>query len=303
MSTSTWPRSQKGPRTASTYIANESGELDRLIVQGTRTASFDRQLFDAALVSRAGSGRLIGLDVGCADGSVTMDRFGRDTFASVLAIDANRGIIDVARQRHPDPYLRFEHVDIEDPNAEQRIRCLLAELECDGVDLAFAGLVLHHLANPIKALRTIRYLLNPGGAVIARSTDDGLKLAFPDSHGRVDALVAATLRQPGVSDRYHGRKLYYQLYQAGFRDITIHVQPTSTVGMSPDQRHNLFIESFSYRRNYLIHQLASRKDDPRLLEELEQMDSILQELELDFGDDSFFYMEFDIAAIGRISTE
>lgn len=92
-----------------------------------------------------------------------------------------------------------------------------------------------------------------------------------------------------------------ELYRAGFRDITVHVHPTTTVGLPTPERHALFVESFSYRRNYLVRLLEKTPDRADLRQELATMDATLQELELDFEDDSFFYLEFDVAAIARVA--
>jgi hypothetical protein len=48
----------------------------------------------------------------------------------------------------------------------------------------------------------------------------------------VAQLIEMTLQQPGVSDRLNGRKMYAQLRRAGFRQVTMHVKPSDTAGMT-----------------------------------------------------------------------
>jgi SAM-dependent methyltransferase len=176
----------------------------------------------------------------------------------------------------------------------------MRQLDILGFDVVFAALSLHHMANPIKVLRMMKYLLNPGGAIIVRSADDGTKVAFPDTENRLGGLIESTTKQTGASDRIHGRKIYQQLFRAGFRNISIHVQATTTAGTHADRRHAPFVESFSYRRNYLLRALEKAPEDSQLERELADVDRCLEEFELDFEDESFFYLELDMAGIARL---
>jgi len=285
----------------SAYSPVEHEEVKRLSIQGSRTAHFDHQLFADALEGRpANDARLYGLDIGCADGTVTVDRFDNPVFSRVLGVDNNEAAIAAAKSKHGGDRFKFACLDMEGVSADADLRECMREQELPGFDIVFAALSLHHLANPIKVLRLARYLMHPGGTVIVRSADDGVKIAYPDPADRLGTLIDATMRQPGVSDRQHGRKIYHQLYRAGFRDISISIQTTHTDGMSAIDRHALFLESFAYRRNYLLQAVKNFPDDKRLQDELVEMDSTLEELDLDFEDDSFFYLEMDIAGVARL---
>lgn len=300
LTTANRPRSSQHNH-KSDYSPVESGEVSRLSIQGSRTAEFDRQLFSAALEGRpAKRAVLYGLDIGCADGTVTVDRFDNLAFSRVLGVDRNATVIAAAQSRHDESRFAFSCLDVEGVSADADIREFMRDWEVPGFDVVFAALSLHHFANPIKVLHMARHLLNPGGTVIVRSADDGVKIAYPDPEDRLSNLVDATMRQPSVSDRHHGRKIYYQMYQAGFRDISITVQTTHTDGMSANARYALFLESFAYRRNYLLGAAVNFPDDTRLRDELVEMDRRLEELELDFEDDSFFYLEMDIAGVARL---
>lgn len=266
------------------YSSTGPGEAERLAVQGARTAAFDHQLFDEALAGQARTG-LAGLDIGCADGALTVERFDPAVFASVLGVDRNASAIAEAAMH--EGHCRFTCIDIDAPGAEREIRAHLPRWPTDGFHVIFAGLSIHHMGDPLKALRTTRRLLAPGGALIVRSADDGLKVAYPDPTRSLDALLDATKRQPGISDREHGRKMLHQLRTAGFRDVSVYTQVTQTAGMSATERHDLFVESFAYRRNYFHDAMRAK------------VDRHLAELEAAFQDEGFFYLEMDLAAVGR----
>jgi hypothetical protein len=94
-------------------------------------------------------------------------------------------------------------------------------------------------------------------------------------------------------------QLYHQLWKTGFRTIETLYDVIDTAGLSIDQRMALFEGSFSYR----IHNFRKRLDrDPgneAYGAEYNWMREALDELEIQFADDSFLYQETLYVAIAR----
>jgi SAM-dependent methyltransferase len=243
-------------------------------------------------------GELVAIDLGCADGSLTVDRFSEfPSFVRVIGVDRDPAAVQRAQLRRSGRF-DFVQIDLESPGFEES---LVRHLTDSGlpprVDLMFSALAVHHLADPINLLRTCRGLLNDSGAVVLRGSDDGSKLAYPDERRLVQQLIESTLSQPRVSDRENGRKMYSQLRKAGFSQISMHVQPKDTSGLNLEQRRNMFLESFSYRRNYLVSRIDA--GDHAANEELAHVDRLLGELLVCFEDEQFFYLELAFGAVAR----
>lgn len=114
-------------------------------------AHYDRPAVLALLGDVAG--RRV-LDVGCGSGVYAEELVARG--AHVLAFDGSARLVEHARRRLGDA-------------AEVRVHDLAAPLDWladDSVDLAVMALVIHHLDDPVAALREIHRVLRPGGRLV-----------------------------------------------------------------------------------------------------------------------------------------
>lgn len=278
------------------YRWEPAAEQTRLRLQAESTLAFDRQVVGVARSRMADTAPLFAIDLGCSDGEVTASLLTSELgFARVLGVDREEDAIARANQRGQS-HLDFVVMDLEDPQLVPRLEHWLRSNRGEHFSLVFSALTLHHLASPIRLLRNLRHLMAPRTAMVVRGFDDASMMLFPDPEERVERIVELTARQPGVSDRYNGRRLYHWLYRAGFRDIQLMTSLRTTADLTSAERHQLFIESFEFRRRYFvdIDDAASPRalrDDRRELEEL------LVELELDFEDESTVFLELDIAAV------
>jgi len=113
---------------------------------GRITANVADPLLDAAGV---GAGRRV-LDVGCGRGDLCAAAAKRG--ASPLGVDLAEGMVDAARDAHPD--LQFRRGDAED-----------LPLETASFDAALAAFVVNHLPHPERGAAELRRVVRPGGRV------------------------------------------------------------------------------------------------------------------------------------------
>ena len=286
----------------SVYCPTYGNETNRLNTQAAQNIESDLESFKIALnmLPANRKSNLNALDVGCASGTVTKSRFlSFGVFSSVLGIDHNEDAIEIAKENNDDNNFSFQVLDFPTPDALSEIDEYLKTKDAKGFDFIFSALTIHHMKDPQRAVREMRKLLNDGGVVILRGSEDNSKMAFPDESNLVQEIVNHTSTLPGVSDRQNGRKLYFQLWKAGFRDIKILIRPKTTAGLSIDERLLLFEESFSYRINYLKKILDKTPSDQRWNDEFRIMESRLDELEMCFESEDFFYSEQVFSAIAK----
>jgi SAM-dependent methyltransferase len=196
------PRPAAGAPRPSAYQPTRPREGNRLGLQARHAHAFDERLLAVAR-DHVGHEALTVLDIGCADGIGTVDRFADLSYQRVVGVDRDPTVIQAAQKKNPDPdRFTFACLDVEAFDFEVQ----LAELFSGTPDIVYSALTIHHLANPIKLLRTCRYSLSRPGAVVLRGSDDGSKTAYPDPEDRVQRAIELTLASPGVSDRMNGRR-------------------------------------------------------------------------------------------------
>ncbi|MET0768901.1 MAG: methyltransferase domain-containing protein [Solirubrobacteraceae bacterium] len=151
------------------------------------------------------------LDVGCGDGQVTL------TLARLVGpggeavgIDLDEDALAIARDAAGAAGLRAEFARGDATEPFRR----------DAFDLAYARLLLSHLAEPVAALRAMSAAVRPGGRVAVEDLFTGTLRAEPPAPAlaRVQELYSATVRAHG-GDPTIGPRLPALLARAGLEDI------------------------------------------------------------------------------------
>jgi SAM-dependent methyltransferase len=281
----------------SLYSSSYGSEKERLRTQSNNTKAFDMRVLRPLLEAKPDN--LIGLDLGCADGSLTVDRFGGfSAVGHIVGIDSNAVKIGQANETYEGDRFSFHQLDIEDDQFDRQIQEILAARQVDGFDFIFSALTIHHLSNPRKALIKLRKLLKSGGFLLLRGSDDGSKLAYPDDQNLVKSILFMTMEIEGVSDRENGRKLAHQLKKSGFNEIDMHYEIKDTNRLSVEERSALFQESFSYRINNFKRRMEQEPGNALYRQEYEWIKEALDELEMQFVDEAFYYHEIAYIAVG-----
>jgi len=275
---------------------NPVDDNSRLNIQGSNNSSFDEAIFEKALSLLEKNSDLVALDIGCADGFVTVDRFGKfECFSKVYAVDNNSTLVSAAKQKYGNERYVFRVANIE---TEENILDLLNHQ--GGVDFVFLSYTLHHLADPLVVLSKVKKIIKPNGVLVARSIDDGCKLFYSSNH--LNSLNEAFNKLMQLSkyegDRNHGRKLYYQLKLSGFNEIQMHYQIKDTIGMSGQDKAKTFKESLAWRAEPIKSLLENRTE---LKDEYEWAVKAIEALESAFlHDESLYYMETQHIAIASV---
>ena len=284
-------------RESSTYTFSKKSEQVRLGKAVDDYRNIDRRAVDFVLSNLEKKEHLTVLDVGCANGKILESRFAnREIFDRAVGIDYNEEVI-AKKQAEGSDFYHYYCMDLEAPDFEEMLDAMM---EAEGIpkfDIIFSSLVIHHLKNPNKLLRILSRRLRKDGAIILRGAEDGSKLAYDDK-GLVSEIITRSAAVKGMSDRFHGRKFYSQLYRCGFRKIHMLYEERDTVGKDFDERLDMFQLSFSYRKDYFERQLASDPDNEQYQADYEWIQEALSDLEELFVMPDFYYMELVPVAIG-----
>jgi SAM-dependent methyltransferase len=110
------------------------------------------------------------LDVGCGPGTITVDLAARVAPGTVVGIDNEAQIVDVARESAGSA-----------ANVAFRVADVYAlDLPDASFDVVHAHQVLQHLTDPVAALREMRRVCKPDGVVAARDSDYAAMTWYPE---------------------------------------------------------------------------------------------------------------------------
>ena len=201
----------------STYIELTGEREDRrLQLQNQALRHFDEDVYRKVL-SRYAAPRV--LDVGCGNGDMIADLTAGVPSCRVFGIDCMRRQIDMAAARHPES--RFCVMDLEGDSFAEDLRGWMDSEGIERFDVINCSMVLMHLLNPTRVLRSLRPFLAGGGTLIVREVDDGLQLAYPDPDGRFKRLFAIFESDTHMGDRHCGRKVPSYLSDAGYGNVRL----------------------------------------------------------------------------------
>lgn len=151
------------------------------------------------------------LDVGCGPGTITADLAARLGPGLVLAIDADRGVLDEAAAA-----AERAGVDIQFATGD------VYRLDLDGgsFDVVHAHQVLQHLSDPVAALVEMRRVCRPAGVVAARDADYAT-MTWAPAEPALDRWLALyhELARANGGEPDAGRHLLAWARRAGFTEV------------------------------------------------------------------------------------
>lgn len=163
------------------------------------------------------------LDIGCGTGQITLDlaRLSGPE-GRVVGIDRDSAALVLARQAAAEEGLDATFIQAD----------ATAPFELGTFDLAFARLLLSHLADPVEALRAMVAAVSPGGVVALEDIFTDSLRAEPPTEGleRLRTVYEATVRFHG-GDPTIGPRLPALLTAVGLEEVredTV-VNPMTTV--------------------------------------------------------------------------
>ena len=282
----------------SSYKAENKSELKRLRIQAINTREPDQNAIKYVLDHMPQKEQLSILDMGCAYGFVTKDRFAKIPNAKVIGVDRSEILIEYAKENSMFNGASYYVLDLENEEVIDNLYEIMQKENIEKFDIIFASLVIHHLKNPNKLLRNIRKVLADDGYVIIRGSDDGSIVTYNDD-GLIQKVVDLHLSCDGISDRLNGRKIYSQLVSSGYKNVKMINWVKEVSGMDLDERNEIFIERFSYRKNYIKTQCEKDPYNAANRKKLEEMEYLLSELENKFSEESFWYSEIDFVGVAQ----
>ncbi len=274
----------------SVYSVLEKNESARLVNQAKLVYDNDMELLTPLISVLSSDKKINVLDIGCANGYLTKQIFGNfnDNINKVIGVDYEVKCVEKAKENAAESY-KFYQIDVESNAFEEDLQQIMDDNGIDKFDLVYSTLVLHHLSDPAKVLRKLRKFVSKNGKLYLRSCDDDEICAYPDEDGLVERVLKDTYSIPGISDRIHGRKLYYELYKAGYSKITIKPYYITTADMDIDERIQFCHDMLYWRRNRYKRLVDLEPDNYDHLKKYNEFCTNYDEIEERFYDPAFYF--------------
>lgn len=172
---------------SSEFFGRVAGEWDSL-----RTSLFGAAFTGQALLALLGRGMTVA-DLGCGTGNVA--EMLAPYVQRVIAVDSSGPMLGAARERLKG----FKNIQF----AEGRLEEL--PLKSGSVDAAVCLLVLHHVAEPAKALAEMRRALRPGGTALVVDMVEHTRAEYRQAMGHQHLgfspeAIKSMFRAAGLSD-------------------------------------------------------------------------------------------------------
>ena len=226
------------------FDINDDHERERLNTQLHILKKFDSDVYDRILSGRKG---LSVLDIGCNEGNLTMDRFGkRPEVRKIIGIDINADAIESAKSNFENEKASFYLLNGEDADFGYDLAEIREKHDIDKFDIIHISMLLLHMENPSKLLKRIKPLLSKGGKLFIRDIDDTLTFVHPDPMGGFNRMIRICAREELSGYRHSGKEIYSMRIENGFRNVALEKKGLDTSQMTLEEKDALFHTYFSF---------------------------------------------------------
>lgn len=226
------------PDATSEYYSSRR-EDNRLEIQNRLVRAFDIDVYRKYL---SGYECPVVLDVGCGNGAQIMDRLAsvcRDYRLAGIDRDGQK-IAEATERFSREGRAKFLRLDISDEEFEDKLAEFSRECGYEKYDVINISMLLLHIKSKCALLRVLRRMLKDDGVVIIKDIDDGLNFAFPDEEGVFDRIYRICDNNETSGLRKNGRRIYTNLYRAGYRNIILEKEGMTSIGMNYDEKEDFF---------------------------------------------------------------
>lgn len=275
-------------RNENTYFSSaDLKELKRLKIQQNLMKEFDRETYQKIL-NRYDDIKV--LDIGSNNGDFIMNRMGNhDKVSLVVGLEYDGNIVNNANEKYNKDNAYFYQINVEDESLSDKLEEILLKHNIEKFNVINLSMIILHLKNPFKLLKTLRRFLSSDGSVIVRDIDDGINYAYPDDNDDFARVVSICKQNETSGYRHSGRQIYTLLKRAGYVDIKLEKSGLSTIGMDFEEREALFDTYFSFILDDCRIMVERYPDNNHYLNDYNWYKNIYEDLEERFQDDTFVF--------------
>lgn len=225
------------------FIFQEKKEVKRLHIQNRLFSDYEKPIFEHIFFGRKG---ITVLDIGCNDGTKTIERFSSEAVSRVIGLEYNSELALNAQKKYGNNKFSFYPFDIEAPGFSERLQLLMEEKEMEGFDVIYMSLVLMHLSDMPKVLCEIRSFLKEDGHLVIIEAEDEASTLTPDKKGLLESFLTILKKDKYSGNRDAGKIVCDLLAFAGYEHINVWHEGISAGVGEKEKKKDIFNTFFSY---------------------------------------------------------
>ena len=277
-------------RTENKYydLVGGSAELKRIQTQQKIMKLFDEDVY-AKVIDRYA--KLVVLDVGSNRGDLIADRMGgSERLERIVGLEFDGDLVKKANEKYSGTgKMSFHQIDVEADEMEFALEEIMEQCGVEKFNIIHISLLILHLKNPYKLLKTLRKFLTEDGIVFIKDVDDGINFAYPDENNDFKRAMSICGRLETSGFRESGRQIYNLLKRTGYRKVTLEKDGINTSEMDYDERSAMFDMYFSFILEDLKILTKKYPDNKQMKKDLDWFSDIYEELESRFHDPGFLF--------------
>ncbi len=224
-------------------VFRDEKEIERLCVQNQLLAEKEHSVLGGIFSERDG---IFVLDVGCNDGSKTVDRFSHDAVSRVVGLEYNEDLVSDARSRFGNEKFSFHTCDVDTNDFPRHLRAIMSENRIDGFDIIYLSLILLNISDPERLLEALRPFLKPDGMLFIIEPNDDISVLNGSREGAFGELLGMIERDRFSGDREVGKHIGEILTACGYEDIIIRHRAVSADAGEKEKKRAIYTMFFSY---------------------------------------------------------
>ena len=239
----------------SQLVFQEKTEMERLRVQNDLLSCYEAPVF-AQFFSEGQA--LNVLDVGCNDGTKTVERFSSESVAHVIGLEYNEELAIKAETLYGNERFSFFTCDVEAQDFPKQLRAIMDEKHIDGFDAIYLSFVLMHLSDMGKLLGVLRPFLKPEGKLVIIDAKDSASTLVNDDTGLLSEFLNILKKDRYAGNREVGAVICDELVACGYKDVFVWHDAIAAGAGETEKKRAIFTMFFTFL-----------PEDVRLLLELE----------------------------------
>lgn len=217
--------------------------MKRLRVQNDLLSCYEAPVFKQIFSE---SSNLSVLDIGCNDGTKTVERFSTDAVSRVIGLEYNAELAQKAQEQYGNERFSFYSVDVEAEDFSAQLCTILKETQVKEFDVIYLSFLLMHLADVNKLLTSLRPFLKPCGKLFIIEPDDSTSMVSNDQNGLLGEFLEILEKDNYSGNRDVGTKICETLSDCGYENIFVWHDAVSAGSGEEEKKEAIFTMFFSY---------------------------------------------------------